>query len=72
MTKARENRKSRSGQARLCASCGAPYQPAYDANYGRSLRSLLTADRGAADNLCPACRQRDVARRIGPMISART
>ena len=69
--KARFNSRSRANQPRLCASCGAPYQAGRNANRGWSLEGLLSASATNDLDVCPACRQRGVARRIGAFLSAR-
>jgi hypothetical protein len=69
--KARIYSQQRSNQGRLCASCGAPYLSGREASHGRPLWALWPGEGSSGVQLCPACRQRDVSRRIGACLSTR-
>ena len=69
--KARHYSRKEADQRRLCAFCGAPFASGRDPNYGQSLSTLLSRDTGGGANVCPACRQRDVSRRISAFVSTR-
>jgi hypothetical protein len=54
-----------------CASCGAALQSTRSSKQAWSLDSLLPAGMNIGPNLCPVCRQRHQAHRIGAIVSAR-
>ena len=54
-----------------CVSCGAPLQATRSSKQAWSLESLLPAGTNIGPNLCPVCRQRHQAHRIGAIVSAR-
>jgi hypothetical protein len=64
--------QSNQEEERHCASCGTSIQATRSSNQRWSLEPLLPATMNAGADLCPACRQIRMARRIDAIVSART